>query len=280
MTNKLHKHPIQVSVVIPSFNEADYLQECIDALLAQTVSIHEIIVVDNNSTDDSIKVAKQRYQKHPNIIFLHEPKQGIVFARNTGFNKATGSLLAKIDADTVVDPDWHEHLLHDIVACRADAWSGYVYGRELNPHFTYLTTKLFNFFTFTVNGLVADGAMLFGSNLAMTRSAWEAISGEVLMRNDIWEDLDIALLLHKHGFLVINSKHPRASIASRSANVSLRRFYRRLYGQSRVYKHHGLRASYIFSLLAVHLSMLIFILIRPFARIGQTWKRRPRLDQY
>src|SRR5579872_3742862 len=96
------KKSLTISLVIPAFNEQRHLGACLEAALNQRLPFDEIIVVDNNSTDATIDVAT----RFPEVTLLREPRQGVVHARNTGFNAAHGEIIARIDADTLLPPDW------------------------------------------------------------------------------------------------------------------------------------------------------------------------------
>ena len=100
-----HKNP-RVSVVIPVYNEAATLPACLEALAGQTVPPFEVLVVDNNSTDDSVLVAA----RYPFVTVLHEKRQGVLHARGRGFTAARGDIIGRIDADTEVAPDWIKQL--------------------------------------------------------------------------------------------------------------------------------------------------------------------------
>src|SRR4051812_30309792 len=93
---------MKVSIVIPVYNEAAHLGACLEAISRQTVQPHEVIVVDNNSTDASVVVA----QGFDFVRLVHESKQGVIHARTNGVDAVTGDIIARIDADTIVDPTW------------------------------------------------------------------------------------------------------------------------------------------------------------------------------
>ena len=92
----------RVSIVIPAYNEERYLPACLDAIAAQTIKPFEVIVVDNNSSDSTAKIAAQ----YPFVRVVNEPRRGIGFARNAGFNAAAGDIIGRIDADTHVPASW------------------------------------------------------------------------------------------------------------------------------------------------------------------------------
>lgn len=95
---------IDVSVVAPFYNTERYIRPCIEGLLQQDYprDAYEIIMVDNNSTDGSARIAAE----YPEIQVLVEPKQGEAVARNRGIRKARGDVIASIDSDCVAREDW------------------------------------------------------------------------------------------------------------------------------------------------------------------------------
>src|SRR5262245_36697630 len=97
-------HKPRLSIVIIAFNEEKHIGPCLEAIAHQTVAPDEVIVVDNNSTDRTVQIASS----YPFIKVIHETEQGMIPARNTGLDAAKGDLLARIDADTRIPPQWVE----------------------------------------------------------------------------------------------------------------------------------------------------------------------------
>jgi glycosyltransferase involved in cell wall biosynthesis len=91
-----------VSVVIPCFNQADYLGEAIESVLAQRSPVQEIVVIDDGSTDASLATAK-RYG--PTVRTVSRPHQGIAATRNLGVGQCSGDFVAWLDADDVWTPE-------------------------------------------------------------------------------------------------------------------------------------------------------------------------------
>ncbi|MFB3903307.1 MAG: glycosyltransferase family 2 protein [Acidobacteriota bacterium] len=85
-----------VSVVIPAFNQAGYLADAIQSVLAQTYSDYEIIVVDDGSTDETRAVVESQ---GPGIRYVWQENQGLAGARNTGIREARGRYVALLDSD-------------------------------------------------------------------------------------------------------------------------------------------------------------------------------------
>lgn len=91
----------KVSVVIPAYNKAATLKETIQSVLNQQPPVHEIIVVDNNSADNT----KELVAELP-VTYINEPKQGVAHARNTGCFLATGEYIVCLDGDDQIQPEF------------------------------------------------------------------------------------------------------------------------------------------------------------------------------
>lgn len=99
---------MKLSVIIACFNAADTVGVQLEALAAQTwTDDWEIIVVDNNSTDNSIAIVKQYQQQIPNLrLICASDRPGASYARNVGVKAATGEAILFCDADDQVDSKW------------------------------------------------------------------------------------------------------------------------------------------------------------------------------
>lgn len=90
---------IEVSIIIPVYNCARYLRECLDSVLRQTVDKKEIICIDDGSTDESLEIIEQYARKYSFIIVIRQQNEGAGKARNAGILKASGEFIAFLDAD-------------------------------------------------------------------------------------------------------------------------------------------------------------------------------------
>lgn len=99
---------IMISVVVCTYNRSVLLSYCLGSLLVQTLSKeqYEIIIADNNSSDDTCLIAEEFVRKESNVRICHEVKRGANHARNTGVGLARGEYVAFIDDDAVAYPDW------------------------------------------------------------------------------------------------------------------------------------------------------------------------------
>ncbi|MBE5800733.1 MAG: glycosyltransferase [Clostridiales bacterium] len=110
-----------ISVIIPVYNTGDYLSRCVDSVLAQRHVLHEIILVDDGSTDCSADKCDEYARANPDVIrVFHQTNQGAAAARNHGIEQASGDYLAFIDSDDYVEPDMYERLLEALREFDAD----------------------------------------------------------------------------------------------------------------------------------------------------------------
>lgn len=97
----------RVSVVVPAYNYGRFLAGALDSVLAQTVRPHEVIVVDDGSTDDTPAVAARFAGR---VAYVRQANAGVSAARNNGIGRATGDWLAFLDADDEWEPDFLERV--------------------------------------------------------------------------------------------------------------------------------------------------------------------------
>lgn len=116
---------IKVSVIIPVYNTEDYLKECIESLVNQTLREIEILIVNDGSTDSSLEIMKEFKNKYPNIIKIFDKVNGgQASARNYALPFAQGVYLGFVDSDDWVDSTMYEEMYEkaekedaDIVIC-------------------------------------------------------------------------------------------------------------------------------------------------------------------
>lgn len=95
-----------VSVVIPAYNTAGFIAHTLDGVRAQTFTDHEVIVVDDGSTDGTSDVVASYFAEHRmRGRLLRQPNRGMAAARNTGMRAADGACVALLDADDLWYPD-------------------------------------------------------------------------------------------------------------------------------------------------------------------------------
>lgn len=90
---------IKVSVIIPIYNVQEYLHECLDSVLGQTLKEIEVICIDDGSTDKSYDILLEYQKKDSRVVVLQQENQGSGIARNKGLGKAKGEYIGFMDAD-------------------------------------------------------------------------------------------------------------------------------------------------------------------------------------
>ena len=118
---KLQKsYSYKISVIIPVFNVCDYLEECLESVIAQTFQDFEIIIVDDGSTDDSLAIAKKFADFNKNIRIVTQKNEGLSSARNAGLKEAKGEYIFFLDSDDKIAPETLEHLYNSVIKYDTD----------------------------------------------------------------------------------------------------------------------------------------------------------------
>ena len=100
---------LKLSLIVIAYNEEAVIGKCLEAISKQTIMPYEVIVVDNNSNDRTAEISRT----FAFVKLVKETSQGMIAARNKGFEVATGDIFGRIDADTVIGPRWAERVIHD-----------------------------------------------------------------------------------------------------------------------------------------------------------------------
>ncbi len=117
----------KVSVIIPCYNQSMFIQEAIESVIKQTYSNIEIVCINDGSTDNSSQVIQRLAQKYKQIIFFDEKENhGLIYARNTAINAASGEYILPLDADDTIEPEYIEETVK-ILANNPD--TGIVYSK-------------------------------------------------------------------------------------------------------------------------------------------------------
>lgn len=103
-----------LSVIVCTYNRWDLLASCLKSLASQCCdpSLYEVIIIDNNSIDSPKEVAMRAIKENDNFKYIHEPRQGLSYARNRGWREASGKYIAYIDDDAIAEEKWCSNILH------------------------------------------------------------------------------------------------------------------------------------------------------------------------
>lgn len=109
-----------ISVIVPVYNVENYMRQCIDSLLNQTLSNIEIILVDDGATDTSPKICDEYARRYSRIKVIHKLNGGLGSARNAGMKEARGKYIGFVDSDDYVSVKMYETLLDVAETNKAD----------------------------------------------------------------------------------------------------------------------------------------------------------------
>ncbi len=132
----------KISVVIPAYNVAGYIEHCLDSILAQTFKDYQVIVVDDGSTDNTPKIIDEYAKKDQRIQVVHKKNEGVSIARNTGVKLAQGEYILFFDGDDFVEPYCMEELYEIVREKEADTVI-YGYHRYENNRIKETTLPIF-----------------------------------------------------------------------------------------------------------------------------------------
>ncbi len=102
---------VLLSLVVPVYNVAPFLERCLESLAAQNLDGVEIVLVDDGSTDDSPEILARYSAQHPQMRVIRQPNGGLSAARNTGMDHISGEYLAFVDSDDWIEPGYYRRLL-------------------------------------------------------------------------------------------------------------------------------------------------------------------------
>jgi len=189
---------MKVSLIIPVFNEEKYITLCLESLEKQIEKPNEIIIVDNNCTDNTINIVK-KYKKILPIKIVKEKKKGVVFAKNKGFSKAKGDILARCDADSILPKNWIKKIKEDFSKNKIDGLTGPIIFYDF-----FLKISFFSKIYLILMKILQKGETLLGPNMAISKKIWEKIKKEVCFdEKNIHEDIDLSLHILKNNGKII-----------------------------------------------------------------------------
>lgn len=265
---------MKISVVIPVYNEVESLSACIEALALQTEPLYEVIVVDNNSDDNS----KQLAQTFDFVTVISESRQGVSYARDCGFDYASGDIIARIDADSIVPSDYSQKLQSIFSDRMVDAVSGSMVYYDLS--FNELASTFDKKLRRIVNKSMSKKTFLQGCNMAVRRSAWKAVFSELCHGKALHEDVDLALHLQTKNYKVIYDESLAVQVSARRYDSDFKNFMNYVLALPRTYGRHG-NYNYLPIFLLVVLAVVAYLPARTINRYMGPLPNRfnePRID--
>ncbi len=243
---------LRVSLVIPAYNEEANLADCLHAISKQTVTPFEVIVVDNNSTDNTVAVARS----YPFVKLMRERRQGVAYARDRGFNAARGDIIGRLDADSHLASDWVAQVQQLFADLSVDAATGIVGYRDVS------FPAVFNSGDRIVRDYLAKRMdavgeqFLFGANMAVRRTSWLAVRNRVCHERRLHEDMDLAVHMSQLNQKIVLAHRMWATISPRQAGAAPRPYLRYVWSNAEVFKVHEMQSLTYIRRMAVVMSVL------------------------
>lgn len=139
----------KISIIVPIYNAQKYLKKCINSLINQSYKNLEIILIDDESTDNSPKICDEYSKKDKRIKVIHKLNGGVSSSRNEGLKNTTGDYILFVDADDYIEPNCIEECLNIIEKYHPDIIK-FGFTKELNLY------KKKNTFTVKTNTLIEE----------------------------------------------------------------------------------------------------------------------------
>jgi glycosyltransferase involved in cell wall biosynthesis len=169
-----HKNPDNpfISVVIPALDEEKFIGRTLISLMNQSFKDYELIVVDNNSRDQTAKIAESFGAR---VIF--ECREGTGYSRQAGFTAARGSIIATTDADTILPSNWLSRILKEFESDPELVAFGGLYSLYNGPFLARFAVRYLIFIPWIFDRIFSGGWSIPGSNLAVRKEAFLRAGG-------------------------------------------------------------------------------------------------------
>lgn len=171
----------KISVIIPVYNLSEYIDECIQSVINQSYTNIEIIVVDDGSTDDSVKKISGYLNSYKNIKLIEKDNGGVSSARNCGLDNASGDYIAFVDGDDWLDRKYFEEMMNRIEQNDASICTNNMYIRDENKVLVCNIDEL---------NLNFEKALKYLLTYRLPTSVWSSIYKKEVLK-DIRFNLDI-----------------------------------------------------------------------------------------
>ncbi|MCM8804957.1 MAG: glycosyltransferase [Candidatus Omnitrophica bacterium] len=210
---------VEVSLYIPCYNSEKYIDRCIQSVLNQTYPIKEILIIDDGSTDKTVKIAS----KYPVKIIRHLKNKGLAAARNTAFNMLNSEFIASLDSDCCPQKDWLEKLIRNFVS---DKIAG-VGGRLIEKNTKSLPDKWRSKHLSQDHGdkKIFNAFALPGCNCVFRKQVIIEIGGYNEKYKTNSEDTDICLRLKNNGYSLVYEPQAKVFHLRKDTVFSVARMY-------------------------------------------------------
>ncbi|MEM0231354.1 MAG: glycosyltransferase [Nitrososphaeria archaeon] len=185
----------KVSLYIPVLNQEKYLKRCLKGVLSQDYPISEIIIVDNGSTDSSIKIVNHFRRIDKRIKVVREKERGLANARNAALKAAKSTFIAAVDADCFLEKDWLSRIMANFSDRKIVGVGGKLVEndkwRAIHLKQEWGEEKLIN------------PPFLFGSNTVFRTKVLKSVGGYNPIFKTNYEDVDMSRKLLSKNFKLV-----------------------------------------------------------------------------
>lgn len=180
---------IKASIIVPCYNQAEYLGECLQSVLDQTFQDWECIVVNDGSSDNTDEIAKNWLEKDNRFKYFYQENAGLSAARNKGIENANGEFILPLDADDKISKNYCKLAIEEfendselkVVYCEAERF-GFVSGKWNLPVFSLLNLTTTN---------------QFFCSAFFRKTEWSKVNGYDVNLIYGWEDWDFWIAILK-----------------------------------------------------------------------------------
>ena len=218
----------KVSVIVPVYNVEKYLSRCLDSIVLQSYQNLDIVLVNDGSTDNSLKICQDYAENDSRIRLIDQNNKGLSGARNTGIDIASGQYICFIDSDDWVEPDYVEFMVKMSIEKDSDISIVSSYNstdtRDIITTKGWISNKVETYDTFTALRLLTEDVKIHSH-------AWDKLY-KISLFNNIrfpegknYEDIFIMHILFAHSASISISEQPKYHYYVR--NNSIARNYKR-----------------------------------------------------
>jgi glycosyltransferase involved in cell wall biosynthesis len=208
-----------LSIIVPAYNEEESIEECLASLTSQEDKNFELIVVNNNSTDNTEEIA----QKYADSVFL-EKKKGYHNAVKKGIENTSGEIIAVCDADSVYPENWTRIIKEEFSENKKLVG---VYGKvefcDGNKISNFFSERIFFLFMIVMKKMGID--VCNGWNFAIKRKAYVEVGGyNPAIYNQEGLDINLGMRLSKAGEMKFSKKMMAKTSTRRIKKLGLLKF--------------------------------------------------------
>jgi glycosyltransferase involved in cell wall biosynthesis len=189
------------SIVIPCHNEANFIADTLDSLSRQdTTSKYEVIIVDNNCTDETVKIARQYSTR-----VVTEKRAGVCWARQAGTQAARGEIIISTDADTLFSDNWlsviDKTFKYNKKVIAVSGPCRYIDGPWWGKFYTHILFTI----SYIYSLIIGHPFYITATNTAFKKSAWQSYNTECMQGGD---ELDLLHNLRTKGRVQFLNRNP------------------------------------------------------------------------